>query len=61
VDKSGATIAKDINKWNDERWRRRPIDEKNLVGSGSCMIVVLLEEITCYVEFIEKLMLEVED
>jgi hypothetical protein len=27
-----------------------------LVGSGNCMIVVLLEEITCYMDFTKKLM-----
>jgi hypothetical protein len=34
----------------------QPVDEKNLVGSGNCMIVVLLEEITCYMDFTKKLM-----
>jgi hypothetical protein len=30
-------------------------DEENLVGSNSCMIVVIPKEVTHYLEFIKKL------
>jgi hypothetical protein len=36
-------------------------DEENLVGSNNCMIATTLEEITCYVEFTKKLLLEVQE